>query len=182
MPEMNLDDLWGKALAKTEIVRLRMAGLPPTQAERLPYLFLAESAVNSGDTVVRRGEVTVGKPTLILPHHLPQFEGFEFEENMNFNQDTVLNFLLVRGVSFPSMRYNNKVSSVDVFEGGLRKALKHFGELLERREDTSATLLMGPEDAWQFSVMIFIGALASRSADRDIRVILEEWKRRSRLS
>jgi len=109
---MDLNELWQKALKKTEIVRPRLKGLSSTAATTLPYLFLAESSVNMGDTVVRQGEVVVEKPTIILPHHLPQFEGFDFEKGMHYSDDTVLNFLLIRGVNFPSLKYNNQTAVV----------------------------------------------------------------------
>ena len=179
---MDLTELWDKALKKTEIIRPRLKGLSSVAATRLPYLFLGESSVNKGDTVVRRGEVVVNKPAVILPNHLPQFEGFDFEKDLHYQDDTVLNFLLVRGVSFPSLRYDNQTSSVDVYEGRLTQAIKFFSNRFQKQEDMTTTLLAGPEDAWQFSVLIFIGIQAAKSADGDIRTFLEEWRRRGRLS
>lgn len=39
---------------------------------------------------------------------------------------------------------------------------------------------MGPEDAWQFSLLLLVGALVVRSAEGDLRRILEEWRKRQR--
>ena len=175
---MDLQALWEKALKKTDLIRPRLQGLLATSTTRLPYLFLAESSVNTGDTVVRRGSIDVGKPSLILPDHLPQFEGFDFKETLKYSDDTVLNFLLVRGVSFPSLRYNNQVNSLDLHEGRLSNAIRRYEDELQRKEDTVTTLLTGPEDAWQFSILIFIGLQAARSASQDIRGIIDEWKRK----
>jgi hypothetical protein len=56
---MNIQEGWEKALKTTQIIRARAQSLETYSATQLPYIFLAESAVNSGDTVVRRGEVMV---------------------------------------------------------------------------------------------------------------------------
>jgi hypothetical protein len=179
---MDLQELWVIALKNTEIVRPRVQPLSSTADTKLPYVFLAPSEVNSGDTVVRRGEVMVTKPSLILPQMFAHLEGFDFEKDMNFSPDTVLNFLLIRGVQLPGLKYANLNFAVDIYEGPLEKARSFYGERLARSEDTVTTLLTGPPDAWQFSMVIFIGLQAARAADRDVRALLDEWKRRGFIS
>ena len=68
---MNLQDAWEKALRKTEIVRARVLPLETFTQTRLPYIALAEAEVNRGDTVVRKGEGLVEKPSPILPPNPP---------------------------------------------------------------------------------------------------------------
>lgn len=177
---MNIQDSWEKALNNTRIIRGRAHELQTFSDTNLPYIFLSEAVVNTGDTVVRKGEVIVEKPSIILPHNLPQFEGFNFEKEMEFNQDTVINFLLVRGVGFPSMKYDNKTHSLDIFDGHIEKAIAHFGNMLERMEDVHSGLIVGPEDSWQFSVLIFICNQVARSANSDIRKILERFRKKNK--
>lgn len=181
---MNIQDAWEKALKNTEIVRPRVQPLHTFEATHLPYLFLAESVVNSGDTVVRKGEIIVEKPSLVLPFGIPHFEGFEFEEEEEdgISEDLLMNFLLVRGVSFPSMKYNNRTDSLEIYEGKLEKAVSHYGEMLQRSEDVHTGLIMGTEDTWQFSVLIFICGQVSRSAESDMKKLFEDIRRRGRLS
>ena len=100
---MNMQEFWDKAVKKTEIIRPRVTPLSTYDVTHLPYVCLSESAINSGDTVVRRGEVMVQKPAIVMPHNLPQFEGFDFENEMKINEDLFKSFLLVRGVQFPAM-------------------------------------------------------------------------------
>ena len=69
---------WEKALKKTEIIRPRIQSMMTFSETSMPYILLSESSINMGDTVVRKGEVVVERPTLILPPNIPQFEGFEF--------------------------------------------------------------------------------------------------------
>ena len=172
---MDLDSLWNQALKGTEIIRARMLELKTFEATPLPYIFLAESQLNAGDTVVRRGQVMVERPALILP--TAHLEGFEFSKEGGAGDDAVLNFLLVRGIRFPSLRYQHELSSLDVREGSLRDAITHFTDLLAKAEDVQTGLVMGPEDAWQFSILILVGSLISRSAEGDLRRLLEQWRR-----
>lgn len=178
MSGMNIQDMWEKALSKTEIVRPRICGLKTFSETALPYIFLAESRINKGDTVVRKGEVVVEKPAIILPPDIPFFEGFEFDTEHHFNQDMLTNFLLVRGVRFPSFKYNNKTSSLDVHEGELGKAVKIYSNMLAKQENVETGLIMGPEDCWQFSVLLFICGQVARSASNDIKKFLEGFEKK----
>ena len=176
---MDIQESWEKALRRTEIVRPRIQPLHTFAATQLPYIFLSESSVNAGDTVVRKGEVAVEKPSIILPFNLPQFEGFDFEKRSALEQDILTSFLLVRGVKFPSYKFQNQTHSLDVYEGRLRNAIEFFSHQLQKEENVSTGLLIGPEDCWQFSVLIFIGSQALKSADGDIRKLLDDFKKRN---
>lgn len=178
---MDIQDSWEKALKQTEIIRPRIQPLLTFETTHLPYIFLAESLPNVGDTVVRKGEILVERPSLILPSHFPQFEGFEFEKELHTHEHTVTNFLLLRGVRFPSLRYNNKISSLEVYEDKLTKAVEHYSHQLQKAENVTTGLLIGPEDAWQFSVLIFIGIQVMRSAERDIQKLFEELRKKGKL-
>jgi hypothetical protein len=173
---MDLDALWDKALKQTEILRTRAADLATFETTALPYIFLAESGVNVGDTVVRKGKVLVERPSLILPS--PHFEGFEFEHDLKLSEDAVLNFLLVRGVKFPSLRYHHELSELSVREGSLQAAIDHFTDQIKRTEDIQTGLVIGPEDVWQLSVLILVGSLVIRSAEGDLRRLLDAWRKK----
>lgn len=175
---MDLHDKWEKALKKTEILRLRASTLFTFKLTELPYIFLGESAVNIGDTVVRKGKVLVHEPSIFLPPNFPQFEGFEFEKDYQADEDAVRTFLLVRGVSFPSLKYTNEVSTIDVYENSLSKAINHFSHQLEMKEDIYTALIVGPEDCWQFSVLIFVCAMVTKSAPGDLKKFLEDLRKR----
>ncbi len=173
---MDIHDSWEKALKSTEIIRPRVQPLQTFESTLIPYIFLAESAIHPGDTVVRKGEVTVEKPSIILPPHLPQFEGFEFEKKFSGVEDYLTTFLLVRGIRFPSMKYENKIESLDVREEKLARAVDFFSNALQQQENVSTGLVIGPEDCWQFSVLIFICSQIMRSAEGDLRNIFNRFK------
>lgn len=175
---MDLHELWDRACKRTEILRLRMQDLATFDATSVPYVFLAESSMNTGDTVVRRGQVVIERPSIVLPNFSPQFDGFELEETLHLNPSALSTFLLVRGVQFPSLKYRHVTSSLDVMERSLHDASKQWLDQLKRAEDIQTGLVIGPEDAWQFSVLLLTGALVVRSAEGDLRRIIDNWRKR----
>jgi hypothetical protein len=178
---MDFEKMWTKALRHTEIIRTRIQALSMSGDTQVPYYLLSESSINIGDTVVRKGEVLVQKPSLFIPPNNPQFEGFEFENDNGsqpFHENSFINFLIVRGVSIPSLRYDNRTSSLDIYEGKLSKAIKYHEKLLQQQENVHAGLLVGPEDCWQFSILIFICSQIIRNADQDIRRLLNEYHKK----
>lgn len=179
---MNIMDRWEKALKKTEIIRPRVQPLQTFSTTEMPYIFLAESSLNIGDTVIRKGKVYAEKPSIILPENLPHFEGFEFEKDLETTEDTITNLFLVRGVRFPSYIYNNEVYSLDIFEGRLKLAEDIYKGKLQKKEDVRTGLVIGPEDCWQLSVLIFILAMVAKFADKDLRNILENLNKKNRPS
>ena len=173
---MDLEEKWSKALAETAIIRSRISYLSTFDTTTISYIFLAESAINLGDTVVRRGKVMVHRTAIILPEDMPQFEGFEFEKDYQVNADMVKMFLLVRGASFPSLKYEHEISSLEVYEGRLEKARAYFKQELERREDVETGLIIGSDDCWQFSLLIYIGLLIGKSLPSDLRRLWDRYK------
>ena len=173
---MDIEATWQKALKNTEILRTRVRRLETFTHTEAPYIFLAESSLNIGDTVVRKGRVLVERPAIILPGNPPQFQGFDFEDLLDIDSNKVIDFLLIRGVRFPSLKYDNHISTVDVYEGSLKKAIEYYKNKLQRMEDVHTGLMIGQEDCWQFSILIFIGAMVTRSAEGDIRKLFDRFK------
>ena len=179
---MDIQELWEKALKQTEIVRMRLQDLATFETTAVPYVFLAESALNQGDTVVRKGQVLIERPAIVLPQFSPQFEGFDFEQDLQIPKDMLATFLLVRGIQFPSLKYRHQMSSLDLVEQSLQQAIDQFSRQLTAAEDIKTGLVIGPEDAWQFSLLLLVGALVVRSAEGDVRRLLEEWRKRQQNS
>ena len=177
---MDIQELWDQARKHTEILRMRLQDLATFEATAVPYVFLAESSLNQGDTLVRRGQVMIEKPSLILPNFSPQFEGFAFDETFHLADESVATFLLMRGIQFPSLKYRHQISSLDLVEEPLQQVIAQWTRQLSAAEDIRTGLVIGPEEAWQFSVLLLIGALVVRSAEGDLRRMLEEWRRRQR--
>ena len=175
---MDIQELWERALKRTEILRMRLHDLATFEATIVPYIFLTESALNQGDTVVRKGQVVIERPSIVLPSLSPHFEGFEFEPEWHLSEDALTTFFLMRGIQFPSLKYRHQLSSLDVIERSLREMIEDFTAQLTMSEDIKTGLVIGPEDTWQFSILMLVGALVVRSAPGDLRRIFEEWKKR----
>ncbi len=168
----DIEQLWEKAREKTEVIRARVKSLSTFSQTAVSYIFLAESAVNEGNTVVRKGRIIVEKPLIVLPQDMPQFEGFDLEEELNVSQELVQTFFLMRGIRFPSLKYNNIVYKLDLEEASLAKSVAKHKKRLERKENVSTALVVGPEDCWQFSLFFYIASLAGRCARTDIMNLL----------
>src|SRR5271155_4900787 len=147
---MDIHSAWEKALRETNIIRSRVTGLQTFSETHVPYILLSPSTINQGDTVVRTGEVLIDRPSLILPPNIPQLEGFNFEDRDSFQENAMINFLMVRGITLPSMKYDNKIFSLNVFEGKMQDAIGVYGNQLQKEENTSAGLICGPDQIWQF--------------------------------
>ena len=173
-----MQDAWNKALRNTGIIRSRVQALRTFHDTHVPYVFLAESTINIGDTVIRKGEVVVKKPALILPPNIPQFEGFDFNEDYVGQENDFLNFLLVRGVAMPSLKYDNHTHSLNIFEGKLSEAIKYYQDLLQQHENVNTGLVTGPEDCWQFSILIFIYSQVVKNVPNDMKRILDEYRKK----
>jgi hypothetical protein len=174
---MDIEQLWDKAQEKTEVIRGRVKGLATFSHTTVPYIFLAESSVNDGHTVIREGRVIVDKPMIVLPEDMPQFEGFDFNEELDMEGDSVQMFFLMRGIRFPSLKYNNSVEKLDLEESSLAKAIEKHKKQLERKENVSAALIVGPDDCWQFSILFYLASLVGRCTRADVMNFLEKMRR-----
>ncbi len=174
---MDIEQIWEKAREKTEVIRGRAKPLATFAKTDVSYIFLAESSVNEGHTVIRRGKVVVAKPLIILPEDMPQFDGFDFKEEMDIEDSFVQTFFFMRGLRFPSLKYNNTIDKLDLDENSLSKCIEKYKKALERKENVTTALIVGPEDCWQFSVIFYLASLIGRCAGSDIRNLMDKLNR-----
>ncbi|MDD4957318.1 MAG: hypothetical protein PHH49_07210 [Candidatus Omnitrophica bacterium] len=174
--KMDIEQLWEKAQEKTEVVRGRVKSLPTFRTTKVPYIFLGESSVNPGNTVVRKGKVIIEKPLILLPEDLPQFDGFNIEEELEIEQGAMQMFFMMRGIRFPSLKYNNSIEKLDLEERSLAKTAEKYKRQLERQENVNVALILGPEECWQFSILIYMAALVGRCARNDIMNLMDKFR------
>lgn len=176
---MDLQEAWEKATKETEIIRGRRHPLSPYRTEELSYIFLSESEVNLGDTLIRKGKVVIHRPSIILPPYCPRFEGFEFEKECGVNNEILKTFLVVRGVSLPSFEFTNEIAGMDLCEGSLDNAVNYFLDEFQRTEDINTSLIAGPGDCYQFSILVFVAAMVGLSASSDLEKLMKDLRKRS---
>jgi hypothetical protein len=169
---MNLEEKWNKALKETQILKSRIRTLYSDKTTELPYIFLAESQTDIENTILREGKVLVHKPLIILPRNSPQFEGFEFTEE---SQELFKSFLLMRGISFPSLKYTNQLYIYKRLKLPLKEAIAYYSSVLEKKEDIHTGLIIGPQDCWQFSILLYVAILTVKSAPLDIQKLLQTF-------
>lgn len=173
---MDIDQLWEEAQRKTEVIRGRVKALPTFKHARVPYIFLGESVMNEGHTIVRKGKILIEKPMIVLPEDLPQFEGFELEEEMDIGPGSLQMFFLMRGVRFPSLKYNHTIDNLELEEASLSKSVAKYKKSLEKVENVSTALILGPEDCWQFSILYYMASLVGRAVRTDISNLLDKFR------
>ncbi|MDP8253689.1 MAG: hypothetical protein P9X27_04730 [Candidatus Kaelpia aquatica] len=172
---MDFEQKWNRAVKNTEIEKSWAGYLNTSSSTVLSYIMLSESMLDSSDTVVRKGRVEVTRPLIYLPDNNPVFKGFELSEH-NLFDNSAITFLLLRGVSFPSLKYQNSVYSLDIDNLSLNEVVKKHKRELQRLEDVKTGLIVGPDDYWHYSLAIYVAALASKSASNDIERYLEDLK------
>jgi len=157
------------AQQQTQIHRTRKSNLFTFGTTELPYVFLAESAINSGDTVIRRGSIKTEKPSLFLGNDLPTFEGFSEDEG----DHRQMSFIFGRGFQFPSLNFHNSDMQLEVVCKELKAISDLIQEELDRGHDSRTAVITGPEDSWAFSLLIYAGEMTRRSAPSNIKDIME---------
>ncbi len=177
---MSLEELWHESLKKTEIVRLPLKRLLTFGATNFEYIFLAESLVNQGDTVVRKGKFVIDQPAIVLPRNSASFEGFADEAVGGLTDEALSSFFYVRGISFPSLKYKNEIYELDLFEGSLAQAEKNFLNQVREREDIATAIMIGADTSWQFSTILTACQMIDAHIDHDLKMILEKIKKRKR--
>ena len=82
----------------------------------------------------------------------------------------------MRGIKFPSLKYHNTTEALDLYEGHASKAAAYWQDKLTKMEDVNTGLVRGPEDGWQFSLLILVAHQILRQADGDIRKLMEKYR------
>lgn len=158
-----------RAQEGTSLHRTRQNDLYTFGSTRLPYVFLGSSAINAGDTVIRRGEIRTEKPTLFLGGN-PQseFEGFEEE-----GDDPSTPMLFARAFQMSGLNVHNDGMTLEVVEREVRSVVDGTLEEMDRQGDRRTAVVEGPEDLWALSLLIYAGEMTQRSAPGNVKDLLE---------
>lgn len=174
---MEFEEYWERAIRETEIEKSWLGYLNNTSQTILPYIILSKSSLDNSDTVVRKGKIEVSQPLIFLPGNTPILEGFEFQK-ANISENSMITFLLLRGINLPSLKYSNTIYSLQLENSSLSEMVKKYKEELQKLEDIKTALIIGPDECWQFSLLIYVAGLTAKSAPHDIKKFLEDLRRR----
>jgi len=166
---MDLEKKIEHAWKKTEILRQSRQLLFTFGDTELPYYVLAESLMNAGDTVVRRGEVVVQKPMIVAPpwQRGASVEGFSSEG------EACVRLLVQRAAYIPPYRYRNQAQSMAVQAGGLSETAERIGKKLEEDDDRLVAVIKGDPDLWEVSVMRYCIERMVQSTPHNIQELRE---------
>ncbi|MBN1257096.1 MAG: hypothetical protein JXA52_05265 [Planctomycetes bacterium] len=171
MPKDNPFEAFIEAQRKTRILRTRKNLLYTFGSTRLPYVFLANSGINRGDVVMRKGEVSVDRPKIFTPSNPVELEGFGFEEL----EEGMIPVLLNRWVHFPPAKYHNSSSALEVLDGPFERAQEEIINRLDRQNDIRTGVIQGLEHLWGFSVLGYVGQMIVRSTPSNIGEYFEHY-------
>jgi hypothetical protein len=168
----HFDQLFLRATDETQLLRTRKNDLYTFGATSLPYIFLAHSAINEGDTIVRRGEIQTEKPAILFGgDQQSHFEGFEEEGHEE------LRVLFMRAFKMPNLNVQNQDMHLDVVSKELEELGDQFMNDLDRENDSRTAVIRGPEDLWGISLLIYAGEMTRRSAPGNMKEIMKREQR-----
>ena len=58
----------------------------------------------------------------------------------------------------------------------MSKCIEKQKKALERSENVNTAIIIGPEDCWQFSVIIYMASLVGRCARTDILNMMDKFR------
>ena len=169
----DLETKFKYALEHSVIHRARKSDLYTFGTTKLPYAFIAESAINKGDTIIRNGEISTEKPQLILGDHLPSFTGFGDEYE---GKEQEMSFLFGRMFHFPNLTYQHQSTSLEVVPMELERVIDQQQAQLDANQNFRTALISGPEDCWALSLVIYASEMTKRSAPGNLKDMLDRQK------
>ncbi|QDT36421.1 hypothetical protein [Stratiformator vulcanicus] len=110
-------------------------------ATDLPYFLIVGPDSDDGSIAATRGEIRITRPSIITPENAdPEFEGF-FEEGEG---DSMIEFLMARGISFPNAKFSNQSRNVDLSGDGVDEIVARLKQRLDDEDEDRVAILTAP--------------------------------------
>lgn len=166
---MNFIEKFDEALKSTKILRMRLKALEQKKNTICPYTIVMPSRFDAKDALIKKGNIIVEKPVIILPENLAEFIGFELEE-FGIRNDMLNSALLLRGIRLPSLRYKNLQYKIDVVNKNYKEHAEDIAETLKLKEDVEEGVVItkNPE-LWQLSLLIYTAGLFIKNIPNDLK-------------
>lgn len=166
----SLEENFKYAVEHTVIHRRRKSDLYTFGTTKLPYYFVAKSAINEGDTILRKGEIKTEKPSIIMGENLPTFSGFGDEYE---GKEQQMSILFGRSFHFPSVNYQHENFKLEVVSKEFQRVTDELQEELDQDHNSRTALLSGPEHCWALSIIIYASDMCQKSAPGNLKEMLE---------
>lgn len=171
---MEMEEAFKLAQADTQFIRVRKNLLYTFGATRLPYICLSPSAQQSGQIMVRRGEVLADKPQIAVPGFDFSFEGFD-NPDLQDEESEGLAVFLARRISMPPSKYVNKAGQEANEPGPMPEAVERAVNRLENDNDVRTAVITAPEQVWGLSILLYVGSQVARSAPSNFQEHFERF-------
>lgn len=165
-----LEHYYRQALDNTVVHRERQSSLFTFGATRLPYYFVAESAINKGDTVIRKGEISTDKPALFTPDNLPNFSGFGDEYE---GHEKEMSVVLGRVFHLSGLHYKHEGNQLEVVTKEMNRVIDEYQTELDQSHNHRTAIISGPEDCWALSLVVYASKMTQKSAESNMNDIMQ---------
>ena len=157
-----------RAGEQTRILRTRKNLLFTFGTTKLPYVCISTHPKEEGDIVIRNGVVETAPPQIIVPGEDFRFEGFE-----DYQDDDAMLVLLARRIAIPPAHIKNQSSATEVVRMSVQAAVERSCNRLDQSNDSRTAVIIGPDDVWNLSVLLYVGSQITRSASSNIQEYFE---------
>jgi len=160
-----------EALQQTEVLRPPRQTLATFGTTVVRYYLVSEPAYaeltgDTSDAVVREGTVTAERPRVVTPYYMINLEGFSEAARRYFQMESQRVGSQTPGLLYS---YRNEPRDPSIVSGGVQEVANRIIQDLDRRGDSLAAVLRGPDELWDLAVLKFIYELTTRSLATNVQ-------------
>jgi hypothetical protein len=156
---MDIDDeRIREAVRQTEILRPPKRSLATFGTTNIYYYLVTEPAYSelvksAAETVIREGRVIAERPKIVTPYYLSRLEGFSSEAKKYFDM-----LIKTYGSNAPGLfyTYKNEPKELTIVSESLLAVVDKLNDDIDKRGDPLASIIRGPDELWDVSLMKFI--------------------------
>lgn len=136
----------------------------------LAYVLVSKAAKSGEPVKIRRGEVTVTRPTIITPESAhPEFQNFfEGQEERGF-----ADFLLARTAAFSHLRLSNAAGEDRIESDSVEEVIARLNRQFDEEEEDRIAILTAPAELGGLAVMRYATERIMSSAPDNLQELRE---------
>jgi len=152
------DERIKEAVENTEILRPPKRSLATFGTTNVYYYLVTEPVYSelvksAAETVIREGRVIAERPKIVTPLYLSHLEGFSSEAKRYM--ESLIN---AYGSHAPGLfyTYKNEPKGLNIVSDNLPAVVDKLNRDIDKRGDPLASIIRGPDELWDVSLMKFI--------------------------